>query len=110
MKGFCESQRLGSLAMSFEPESEERPGAEKTSGLKGSRTFEFIKIYHDARVSLKLRTILKVLEMEDEDGYGVDASVTTENEGAAGGSKRRLLGSSARLALVDETGHAVLIS
>lgn len=110
MIGFRESQRLGPLALSFEPEAEERSGAEKTLELKGSWAFEFIKIYHDARVSLKLRTILKVLEMVDDDGFGPDASVAVEGESSTSPSKRRLLGSSARLALVDETGRAVLIS
>ncbi|KAF8607353.1 hypothetical protein BDV93DRAFT_542299 [Ceratobasidium sp. AG-I] len=106
--GFRESQRLGPLSMSFEPEAEEL--AEEISEPKGSQAFEFIKIYHDARVSLKLRTILKVLEMVDEDGYGVDASVPAEDEREASTLKRRLLGSSVRLALVDETGRVVLIS
>ncbi|KDN47586.1 hypothetical protein RSAG8_03376, partial [Rhizoctonia solani AG-8 WAC10335] len=65
MAGFRDTKRVGSLSMSFEavpgkPSVLEVP--KQPSELKASRSFEFIKLYHDARVSLKLRTILQVLE------------------------------------------------
>ncbi|CAE6479152.1 unnamed protein product [Rhizoctonia solani] len=112
MAGFRETKRVGSLSMSFEavpgkPSDLEAP--KQTSELKASRSFEFIKLYHDARVSLKLRTILQVLEFAEEDKYGVDAEVPKEGElGTA--TMRRLLGASTRLALLDSTGHIALIS
>ncbi|KAH7337589.1 hypothetical protein B0J17DRAFT_663528 [Rhizoctonia solani] len=112
MAGFRETKRVGSLSLSFEavpgkPSDLEAP--KQTSELKASRSFEFIKLYHDARVSLKLRTILQVLEFADEDRYGIDADVPKEGElGTV--NMRRLLGASTRLALLDSTGHIVLIS
>ncbi|CAE7148342.1 unnamed protein product [Rhizoctonia solani] len=111
MAGFRDTKRVGSLSMSFEavpgkPEEPEEP--KQPSELKASRSFEFIKLYHDSRVSLKLRTILQVLEFADDDRYGVDASVLEGEPGAT--TMRRLLGSSTRLALSDSTGHIVLIS
>ncbi|KAG8700549.1 hypothetical protein FRC08_004634 [Ceratobasidium sp. 394] len=96
LDGFRESKRVGPLSLSFEP-------------AQADQAFEFVKVYHEARVSLKLRTILKVLEFRDCDGYGVDAEVSQEDEGELGGT-RRLLGSSARLALLDEVGRIVLVS
>ncbi|KAG8705579.1 hypothetical protein FRC08_001593 [Ceratobasidium sp. 394] len=96
LDGFRESKRVGPLSLSFEP-------------AQADQTFEFVKVYHEARVSLKLRTILKVLEFRDCDGYGVDVEVPQEDEGELGGT-RRLLGSSARLALLDEVGRIVLVS
>ncbi|KAG9082451.1 hypothetical protein FRC06_005062, partial [Ceratobasidium sp. 370] len=95
LDGFRESKRVGSLSLSFEP-------------TQADQAFEFVKVYHEAKVSLKLRTILKVLEFRDYDGYGVDAEVPQEDEGELG--TRRLLGSSARLALLDEVGRIVLVS
>ncbi|CAE6371279.1 unnamed protein product [Rhizoctonia solani] len=110
--GFRDTKRVGSLSMSFEaapgkPSELEAP--KKASELKATRSFEFIKLYHDSRVSLKLRTILQVLEFADEDRYGVDADVPREEETWAM-TTRRLLGASTRLALLDGTGHIVLIS
>jgi hypothetical protein len=67
-------------------------------------------VYHDAKVSLKLRTIMKVLEFEDYDGYGVDAEVPQQDDGLGLAGARRLLGSTTRLPLVDETGRIMLIS
>ncbi|CAE6429872.1 unnamed protein product [Rhizoctonia solani] len=112
MAGFRETKRVGSLSLSFEaipgkPSDLEAP--KHTSELKASRSFEFIKLYHDARVSLKLRTILQVLEFVDEDRYGIDADVPKEGE-LETVTMRRLLGASTRLALLDSTGHIVLIS
>ncbi|KAG8732848.1 hypothetical protein FRC11_010560 [Ceratobasidium sp. 423] len=112
MAGFRDTKRVGSLSMSFEavpgkPLDLEAP--KQPSGLKATRSFEFIKLYHDSRVSLKLRTILQVLEFADEDRYGVDANVPKEGElGTV--TMRRLLGASTRLALLDNAGHIVLIS
>ncbi|KAG8744541.1 hypothetical protein FRC10_009993 [Ceratobasidium sp. 414] len=96
LDGFRESKRVGSLSLSFEP-------------AQADQAFEFVKVYHEAKVSLKLRTILKVLEFRDYDGYGVDAEVPQEDEGELGGT-RRLLGSSTRLALLDEVGRIILVS
>ncbi|KAG8731716.1 hypothetical protein FRC12_019610 [Ceratobasidium sp. 428] len=96
LDGFRESKRVGSLSISFEP-------------AQTDQAFEFVKVYHEAKVSLKLRTILKVLEFPDCDGYGVNAEIPQEDEGGLGGT-RRLLGSSTRLALLDEVGRIVLFS
>jgi hypothetical protein len=112
MAGFRDSKRVGSLALSFEPALDKPPeiaAAKQTRELKASRNFEFIKLYHDVRVSLKLRTILQVLEFADEDEYEVDADVVREG-GVASDSKRRLLGASTRLALLDNAGRIVLVS
>ncbi|CAE6490962.1 unnamed protein product [Rhizoctonia solani] len=112
MVGFRDTKRVGSLSMSFEavpgkPSDLENPNP--TPELKASRSFEFVKLYHDARVSLKLRTILQVLEFADEDRYGVDAEIPKEGE-LGTTTMRRLLGASTRLGLLDSTGQIVLIS
>jgi hypothetical protein len=112
MAGFRDTKRLGSLSMSFEAAPCKPPELEatkETSELRASHSFEFIKLYHDARVSLKLRTILKVLEFADEDQYGVSADVPKEGD-IGTSTTRRLLGTSTRLALLNDTGHIVLIS
>ncbi|KAJ1301138.1 hypothetical protein OPQ81_003550 [Rhizoctonia solani] len=112
MVGFRDTKRVGSLSISFEAVPGKPPELEshkQASELKASRSFEFIKLYHDARVSLKLRTILQVLEFVDEDRYGIHADDPKEGElGTV--TMRRLLGASTRLALLDGTGHVVLIS
>lgn len=112
MTGFRDSKRVGSLSLSFEPAPGKPPGLEapRAAELKGSRNFEFIKLYHDTRVSLHLRTILQVLEFADEDEYDVDADAVIREGGVADGTTRRLLGASTRLALLDDTGHIVLVS
>ncbi|CAE6497132.1 unnamed protein product [Rhizoctonia solani] len=112
MAGFRDTKRVGSLSMSFEAVPGKPPNLEsskQSSELKASRSFEFIKLYHDSRVSLKLRTILQVLEFADEDRFGIDANIPKEGEPETV-TMRRLLGASTRLALLDSTGHIVLIS
>ncbi|KAF8752347.1 hypothetical protein RHS01_07922 [Rhizoctonia solani] len=83
MAAFRDTKRVGPLSMSFEAAPDKAPepeGHQEASELKASRSFEFIKLYHDSRVSLKLRTILQVLEFADEDQYGVDATILKEEE------------------------------
>ncbi|KAF8685116.1 hypothetical protein RHS04_00954 [Rhizoctonia solani] len=112
MAGFRDTKRVGPLSMSFEAAPDKAPqpeGHQEASELKASRSFEFIKLYHDSRVSLKLRTILQVLEFADEDQHGVDATILKEEETGTV-AMRRLLGASTRLALLDSTGNIVLVS
>ncbi|QRV98967.1 E3 ubiquitin-protein ligase MYCBP2 [Ceratobasidium sp. AG-Ba] len=100
LDGFRQSKRVGFLSLSFEPVRADSQ----------DHAFEFIKVYHDAKVSLKLRTILKVLEFRDRDGCGIDAGVPQEEDDLGLAGARRLLGSTTRLALVDEVGRIMLIS